>query len=121
MCGAVAGAALLEATLLLERHGPALEMGILGVVFGGVVGASIGLVAGFVMTFLVGRHLPRREAGERAFLVAFIAAGLPVIPLFALFFAFHPGAILAGFGCSSAAGTLSSWLATRSSFRETAY
>ena len=66
---------------------------LLAVVFGGVVGAAIGLVAGLAMVFLVGRHLSPQVARRRATVLgvllpplvmvaasAVLAGGSPVVP-----------------------------------------
>ena len=74
-------------------------------------GGAVGLVVGLVMTFLVGSHLPLRQARERAFLVGFIATGLPVFLLLLVLVGFHPAALVVAFLSALTGGRLSYWVA----------
>ena len=106
-CGALVGTVLIVIVNALDKE-PALALAELGLFYGGVAGGAVGLVVGFVMTFLGGSHLPGQQARERAFVVAFCSTGLLLfVPLGAWFL--YLG-LAAAFVSALAAGTLSYWL-----------
>jgi len=75
-CGALVGIVTMSAWTLVDGFDGVSAVdssAMLGGVFGGATGLVVGAVAGTVMTFLVGRHLPHEEARDRAALVGTLA------------------------------------------------
>jgi hypothetical protein len=57
---------------------------LLAVVFGGLVGAGVGLLAGLPLIFLVGRHLTTPVARRRAFVLGIVLPPLAMLAAFSI-------------------------------------
>lgn len=96
LLGAVSGTLVAFAVLMigLTADGPtpsvidvlagAVPAALLAVVFGGLVGAGVGLLAGLPLTFLVGRHLSTPVARRRAFVLGVLLPPLAMLTVFSV-------------------------------------
>lgn len=95
LSGAAVAFAIVVSIVLAEGSGPSgpLELveGIwttlwVSVTYGGFFGAVVGFVAGLPFIVLVGRHLPRRVARRRAFVVGVLVSPVAMVLAFSVMF-----------------------------------
>ena len=96
LLGAVSGTAVAFTVLMvgLAVDGPtpsvtgllagAVPVAGLAAIFGGLVGAGVGLLAGLPLVFLVGRHLSTPVARRRAFVLGALLPPLAMVAAFAI-------------------------------------
>jgi hypothetical protein len=96
LLGALSGTVVAFVVLMvgLTFDGPAPSVGsvlagavpvlLLAVVFGGLVGAGVGLLAGLPLVFLVGRHLSAPVARRRAFALGILLPPLAMVATFSI-------------------------------------
>ncbi|RYC14230.1 hypothetical protein [Nocardioides zhouii] len=103
LIGALSGTAVAFEVLMvvLTVDGPVPSVGhvlagavpvlLLAVVFGGLVGAGVGLLAGLPLVFLVGRHVSALEARRRAFALGVLLPPLAMVAAFSVLTGEPPG------------------------------
>ncbi len=96
LIGALSGTVVAFTVVLvaLAVDGPSSSIGnmlagavsvlMLAVVFGGLVGGAVGLLAGLPLVFLVGRHLSTPVARRRAFLLGVLLPPLAMVAAFSV-------------------------------------
>lgn len=96
LLGALSGTLVAFAVLMvgLTADGPTpsvtdvlagtVPVALLAFVFGGLVGAGVGLLAGLPLTFLVGRHLSTPVAWRRAFVLGVLLPPLAMLTVFSV-------------------------------------
>lgn len=130
LSGAVVAFAILAPAFLLDGSRPPGPLGALegvgsalalSLAFGGFYGGIVGFLAGLPLIVLVGRHLPRRVARRRAFVLGVLLSPVAMAAAFSLM----AGEVLVGpslrdvdweellpfLGASLAGGTLAAWVA----------
>jgi hypothetical protein len=110
-CGAVVGTVVTTAWSVVDGFDGMSALSTYAVVLGGMFGGATGLVVGAVMTFLVGHHLPREEARDRAAVVGTLATTFVLATALALalpLFQVAVPVLVLGVLC---AGPLSVWVA----------
>lgn len=116
-CGALVGVVTMTASTLLDGFDGLSALSTYAAVVGGIVGGATGLVVGTVMTFLVGSHLHREEARDRAAVVGTLATTFVLALALALTLpVFQLGVPVLVLGMLSA-GPLSVWVAGTRPFR----
>ena len=110
-CGSLVGVVVMTAWTVVDGFDGVAPLGTYAAVFGGMFGGATGLVVGAVMTFLVGHHLPREEARDRAAIVGTLTTTFVLALALALalpLFQVAVPVLVLGVLC---AGPLSMWVA----------